>query len=236
MSIGTAASEVLLPKISELVHKEHDSQGMSELFVRFGRLNSLILLFFLGGFAVFGRDFISMWVGEGYPDSYLVAIIVMIPSTVDLMQALGITYLQAINKYRFRATMHLVNSVLNIFLTFAFLSLWGLPGAAISTAISMFVGNGLIMNWYYLKKAGLDIPRFWKETARVIAPAVVSAVVVGFAYYLLPFRHGEMPSFAVGCLAYGILFALLEWGFGMNGYEKGYVISILGKSANRKAW
>ena len=236
MSIGTAASAMFLPKISELIHKDHDTQGMSELFVRFGRLNGLLLLFLLGGFAVFGQDFILMWVGEGYFDSYLVALIVMVPFTIDLMQALGITYLQAINRYRFRATMHLANAVINIFLTFAFLSLWGLPGAAISTAISMFVGNGIIMNWYYWKRAGLDIPRFWKEAARVMVPAVASAAVVGFAYCLLPFKHGEIASFAAGCLVYGLLYAVLEWRFGMNEHEKGLVISILTKFVKRKAW
>lgn len=232
--IGTAANAIFLPRISELVHRDHDMQGMSELFARFGRLNGLMLLFVLGGFAVFGRDFILIWLGEGYFDSYLVAIIVMIPFTIDLMQTLGITYLQAINQYRFRATMYFAISVLNILLTFAFLSLWGLPGAAISTAISMLVGNGLIMNWYYWKKAGLDIPKFWKEVACVIAPAVVSAAVVGFAYYVLPFGHGEIFSFAVGCFVYGILFALLEWRFGMNEYEKGLVASVFGKFLKRK--
>ncbi len=233
MSVGTAASALFLPRISALVHKDHDMQGMSDLFVRFGRLNGLLLLFLLGGFAVFGQDFIAMWVGEGYFDSYLVALIVMVPYTIDLVQCLGITYLQAIDRYRFRATMHLACAVLNIFLTFVFLCVWGLPGAAASTAISTFVGNGLIMNWYYWKKEGLDIPRFWKEVARVTAPAAVAAAVVGLAYHTLPFRHAEAPSFAVGCLAYGVLFAVLEWRFGMNEREKGLVVSALEKLAKR---
>lgn len=229
MNIGTAAGAVFLPRVSELYHRDHDVAGISDLFIKFGRLNCLLLLFILGGFTVFGQDFIYIWIGEGYFDSYLVALLVMVPFTIDLIQNLGLTILQVMNQYHFRGVMYLAIAVLNIFLTFAFLSILGLPGAAISTGVSMVVGNGFIMNWYYSKRVGLDIPRFWKEIVRVALPAVLAALVSAAAYSFLPFAHGELVSFILGCLLYGLVYALLEWAIGMNAYEKGLVKSCLGK-------
>ncbi len=234
MNIGIAASSIFLPRISELVHRDHDMEAVSDLFIKFGRVDSLLLLFILGGFAVFGQDFFLMWVGDGYFDSYLIAVIVMVPFTIDLIQNLGITIMQVLNRYYFRAVMYLVIAVINIFLTIALLSIWGLPGAAISTAVAMFIGNGLIMNWYYYKKIGLDIPRFWREVAQVAIPAFLAAGAIGIAYFLLPVPHGEFVPFACGCFAYGLVYVALEWRFGMNAYEKGLVTGFLRKIGRRR--
>lgn len=231
MNIGTAAGAIFLPRVSELYHKEHDFKGMSDLFIKFGCLNCLLLLFVLGGFAVFGLDFIKMWVGDGYFESYLIALIVMIPFTIDLIQSLGLTILQVTNQYYFRGAMYLIIAVLNIFLTFVLLAVWGLPGAALSTAVSMLVGNGLIMNWYYSRKVGLDVRGFWKEITRIVLPAFAATGLSAAAWFFLPVNHGGIVSFLLGCVLYGFLYVLFEWLFGMNAYEKKLLKSFVGKVA-----
>lgn len=139
---------MFLPRVSELFHRNHDLKAMSDLFIKFGRLNCLLLMFVLCGYAIFGLDFISMWVGDGYSDAYLIALIVMIPFTIDLIQNLGLTILQVTNQYYFRGGYVPCCRHLERVSHFFLLYIWGLPGAAVSTAIAMFIGNGLIMNWY----------------------------------------------------------------------------------------
>lgn len=229
MNIGTAASAIFLPHISELYHKDHDLVGMSDLFIKFGRLNCILLLLVLGGFIVLGQDFVKIWVGDGYFDSYLVALIVMVPFTIDLIQNLGLTILQVTNQYYFRGAMYLVTAILNVFLTFLLLSIYGLPGAAISTAVAMFIGNGLIMNWYYAEKVGLDILRFWKEIVHISLPALAATGIAGIVYMLAPFEHGNTIFFLVGCFLYGCLYIVFEWIFGMNNYEKSLVRAVVNK-------
>lgn len=230
MNIGTAASAIFLPHISELYHKDHNLVGMSDLFIKFGRLNCIVLLLVLGGFIVLGQDFIKIWVGDGYFDSYLVALIVMVPFTIDLIQNLGLTILQVTNQYYFRGVMYLVIAILNVFLTFLLLSIYGLPGAAISTAVAMFIGNGLIMNWYYAEKVGLDILRFWKEIVHIAIPALAAIGIAGLVYLLAPFEHGNTIFFLVGCFLYGCLYIVFEWMFGMNNYEKSLVRAFVNRA------
>lgn len=229
MGIGSAAGAVFLPRVSELFHRNHDLKAMSDLFIKFGRLNCLLLMFVLCGYAIFGLDFISMWVGDGYSDAYLIALIVMIPFTIDLIQNLGLTILQVTNQYYFRGVMYLVVAILNVFLTLFLLSIWGLPGAAVSTAIAMFIGNGLIMNWYYSHRVGLDISRFWKEIAQIVLPALFATALAGVVYYIAPIKCERIAWFLFGCVVYGLLFALSEWLFGMNAYEKGLIKSFTKK-------
>jgi O-antigen/teichoic acid export membrane protein len=227
MNLGSAAGAVFLPRVSELYHKNHDLKGISDLFIRFGRLNCILLLYILGAFALFGQEFIQLWVGDGFFDSYLVALIVMVPFTIDLIQNLGLTILQVTNQYYFRGFIYLFIAIVNIFLTFALLSIFGLPGAAISTAVSMFLGNGLIMNWYYSRKVGLDVSRFWMEICYIVFPALLATGLTLLIYLSIPFQWGRLCHFLIGCAVYSFLYLVFEWRFGFNSYEKNLINKVL---------
>lgn len=86
------------------------------------------------------------------------------------------------------------------------------------------------MGRHYSRRVGLDIPRFWKEVARVAVPAVLAALISAAASSFRPFAHGGLASFMLGCLLYGLVYVLLEWLIGMNAYEKGLVRLCLGKA------
>lgn len=220
MSIGTVASSVFLPRVSELYLEDGGMEAISELFAKVGRITFLILGFVLGGFIVLGPEFIALWAGEGYYESYLVAVIVMVPFTIDLVQGLGLTILQVANKYYFRGVMYLSIALINIVLTIVFLNLFGIPGAALSTGLSMLVGNGLIMNWFYWKRIGLDIPRFWKEVCELVVPMLAATVLALLLCGLLPSLHGSWLSVLAFGLVYAFLYATLQWRCGLNIYEK----------------
>lgn len=220
MSIGTVASSVFLPRVSELYLEDDGMEAISGLFAKVGRITFLILGFVLGGFITIGSEFITLWAGEGYFESYLVAVIVMVPFTIDLVQGLGLTILQVANKYYFRGVMYLVIALANIVLTIVFLNLLGIPGAALSTGLSMLIGNGFIMNWFYWKRIGLDIPFFWKEVCDLVVPMVMATVLASLIYELFSGYHGSWFSVAAFGLIYAFLYAILQWKYGLNDYEK----------------
>ena len=226
MSIGTAISSVFLPKVSTLYHHDHDIFAISELFAKVGRLSLIVCLLVLGAFVVLGPDFMTLWAGDLYFDSYLIAIIVMVPFTIDLIQNLGLTILQVIDKYYFRGAMYLAIAVLNVVLTVILLNVVGLVGAAASTAIAMFVGNGVVMNWYYKVKVGLDINGFWRQMIPIVLPTVLLVAVFAVIYWVLPFPHASWPTFIAAGLIWIAAYATVLWNFSMNAYEKGLVRSI----------
>jgi O-antigen/teichoic acid export membrane protein len=109
--LGFAVSSVFMPRISEVWHSRHALGELSELFAKVSRVAMYPLLAVLLGFIVFGQDFIHLWVGSGYEDSYWVAVIELIPFTVDLSQNIGLTILQVMNRYGFRAKMYLAAGI-----------------------------------------------------------------------------------------------------------------------------
>lgn len=227
MSVGTAISSVFLPKVSTLYHRDHDMSAISGLFAKVGRLSLMVCLLVLGAFIVLGPDFMTLWAGDQYFQSYLIAVIVMVPFTIDLIQNLGLTILQVIDKYYFRGAMYLTIAVLNVVLTVIMLNTVGLVGAALSTAIAMFVGNGVIMNWYYKTKVGLDVAGFWRQMGSIVLPAALLVAVFACAYWLLPLPHASWVVFATAGALWVVTYISMLWKFSMNDYEKGLVRGLL---------
>lgn len=221
MSLGYAVSSVFLPKISLMYH-DRDYEGIDLLFRRVGRLAFYLLFLVLSGFVVFGKDFIQLWAGEGYEDAYFIALIIMAPFTVDVMQNTGLTILKVMNRYKVRAILYVAAAILNIGLSITFVQLLGPIGAAISTGASVFVVSGVIMNWYYAR-IGLDIKAYWYEIARLALPLIFvmcCAVAIKGLGDLAIHGWGALALF-VG--AYSAVFAITAYFISMNQYEKNIV-------------
>ncbi|MGN8929135.1 oligosaccharide flippase family protein [Collinsella sp. HCP28S3_E12] len=233
MAVGTSISSVFFPHVSELFHHDHDMGAISVLFIKVGRMSLMLCLVILGGFAILGVDFMALWAGQGFFEAYVVALVIMVPFTIDLIQNLGLTILQVMNRYQFRGVVYLCLALFNVVLTIVLLQVFGLIGAAFSTAIAMFVGNGLIMNWYYKAKIGLDITRFWKSMASVMAPEFIYFVLFGVVYWLLPIAHGSWTTFIIAGAAFVIGYLLVLRTFVMNEYEKSLISNILAGKLKR---
>jgi O-antigen/teichoic acid export membrane protein len=226
MAVGTAVASVFMPKVSFLYHKERDLAGISTLFAKVGRISFIVCGQILGAFIIFGDAFILLWVGEGFHESYLIALIIMIPYTIDIVQNLGLTILQVEDKYYFRGVMYLLIAILNIVATIALVQCYGILGAAVSTAVATILGNGLLMNWYYAKRAKIDIKLFWSEVCKLLVPMTIVAALVYCCWHLL----GWSPSWCSILLA-GVLYCICQfallWIAGFNDYERGLIASIL---------
>ena len=117
MYVGTTVAGVFFPKVSVYYQQQDGLKKISDLFVRVGRIAFTLCFLVLSAFVIFGKEFIYFWVGQEYYSAYGVALVVMIPFTLDVIQNLGLTILQVIDKYSFRAKMYFVAAVLNIIST-----------------------------------------------------------------------------------------------------------------------
>ena len=226
MPLGLAISNVFLPKATRIFQGEETDETLSDLFVRIGRIQFFVLYAVLTGFIVFGDAFIYLWAGEGFHDAYLIAIIIMVPFTTDLIQNVGLTILRVNNTYGFRARVYFACAVINIALTILFIQWFGILGAAASTALSLLFCSGLVMNIFFWKRTGLDIPRFWRQICRCAAPITALFIAVYAAYVLfLPAADNWLLLLAY-LVVYVILYLAVCWLLSFNDYEKQLIASI----------
>lgn len=224
MALGSAVSSVFLPRVSELWHLNHDIGAISDLFVRVSRLALYPLLAVLLGFAVFGLDFVRLWAGDGCEEAYWVAMMVMVPLTVDVSQNLGLTILQVMNAYGFRAKMYLLAALLNVVGTFVLASLYQGYGAAASSAAAIVLSSGIVLNLYYRREVGLDMKRWWSESLREAVPLVVMSLIAGAMWYVFPW-HGSWIALFLGICVYAVAFTCVSWKFSANSDERNRLMS-----------
>lgn len=216
--ISTAISGVLMPRITSMAVKDVPKEEFTTLFIKVGRLQFIIISFIVSAFVAFGRQFIGIWAGEGYEDAYYVALLTMLPVTVPLIQNTGLNILYATNKHQFRSVVYACIALLNAILTFIWVEKYGIIGAAMATCLAYVVGNILIINWYYYKKIGIDIPLFWKNILRM-SPLMFT---MGTAWWFLldMLTVDSWLSFFSLAIVYTGMYFPLAYLFMMNDYEK----------------
>ena len=182
---STAISGLFLPRVTAMVTNNEGNDKISELFIRIGRIQYIILAFILSGFIVFGRVFIRFWAGPDYAQSYYIALLLFIPLLIPLIQNIGITVLQAKNKMKFRSILYLVVSICSLGISVPLAKLYGGIGCALGTAFALVIGQIIIMNIYYHKRVGLDMIAFWKEIGKMsVIPIVLSLLGCLLLYYV----------------------------------------------------
>lgn len=232
MSFSTAISGVFLPKVTAMVVQDGNEKAVSDLFIRTGRIQYIVMAFVLVGFILFGRDFIHLWAGAGYGEAYWITLLFFVPLTIPLIQNLGITILQARNQMQFRSVLYVVIAVLSLVLSVALARKYGGIGCAVSTALALVVGQVLIMNIYYFKKVGIDIPAFWKEIGKM---SVIPLIVGGIGMLLL--RKITLDSLfllAVGVVFFSVIYLPAFWFISMNRYERELFLKPIRRILKRK--
>lgn len=215
----TAISGVLMPRVTTMIYTGASKKDIDDIFIRVGRLQFIIISFLISSFVVFGRQFMPMFADVGYDNSYWIAIILMVPLAVPLIQSVAVNIITARNKHKFRSLVLLGVAILNVGLTLGAIHL-GLEGigAAIATAIAALIGTITIMNWYYYKKMDLDIPRFWKEILK-LCPIPVIMMIVGLVVTYFVDVNGVV-RFLTGAVIFTLIYVPLVWKTSFNEYER----------------
>ena len=216
--LSTSISGVLIPRITGMVITNTPKEEWSSLFIRVGRLQFLIIGLIVSGFSVFGRVFIDLWAGPAYADAFWVALLTMFPLCIPLIQNTGLSIVVAQNKHQFRAIVYLIIAIANVISTYLIVPYMGIIGAALCSCVSYLLGQGIIMNVYYYKVTGLDIPRFWSNILRMAI--VPGGMLVAGMFVLERIILNSWLTFFLGVVIYSGIYALLMYCFVMNDYEK----------------
>lgn len=225
-TFSLAISEIFAPRVYKISVNENHGE-LTKIFNKIGRIQFIILALICSGFIFFGQQFLKIWVGNGFEDAYTITLVLMIPAIIPFIQTIGIDIQRAKNKHKFRSILYLFMALLNIVLSVYLCQIYSGIGSAIGTGVSLFIANGLIMNIYYHKKIGLDIPGFWRNILRVSVGLIIPALL-GTVFMLFV----NMSSILILLLCIGvytITYCISMYFISMNSDERRYVKIVLSK-------
>ena len=217
-NISTSVSGVMLPTVTNVLAQEDGLIKVQRVIIKAGRFQFSLLGAALLGFIVLGKDFLNIWMGNGYDDAYIVALMLMIPSLLVLCINVCNSVLSAKNKLAFRTVVLLCTTIFNAIITIFLVKNWSYLGAAVGTAIGFTVGSFLIMNIYYYKTFKFNMIKIYLSIFSGIGPSIlVAGAVIFFSSHFL---FGNWLSFILNVFIFLFVYSLCLLTFGLSKEEK----------------
>ncbi len=227
VSLTSIIGSLYLPRFTKMVAGPESNRIISNEFIKVSRLQFIICCYIFGGFMLVGKNFIILWVGEQYINSFYIAAIVMASLVMGISQNAGIAVLQAKNLHKFRAQVQLLMAVLNIIIAIPLATKWGGLGIASAIFVIHFFGIFVVMSIYYQRKAKLDVLKLWGQLIKFIPSIAIITIIL---YFSNKFMFGSMTLICqvlVNVLTYSVVYFLVIYIFNMNLYEKTEVKKLL---------
>jgi O-antigen/teichoic acid export membrane protein len=217
-----------MPQIAKNIKGGMTGQELTGSLVQPCRLNVLITGVVAFGFACIGQQFFEIIYGVEYRESWIYAIIIILPMFVNMTNGVIINVLDVLNKRHIRSYILMITTFLNIVLTIFGIKYIGMIGAAIATAISL-IGQVILLNIYYEKKIGIQVGYLFRESYRgLLLPLVVACIIAWIVKSLI---RTVVWQFLIGGTAFVVVFAVLYILLGLNECEKNKLRAIIHKQA-----
>ena len=232
-SFASGITVLLAPRVNKVVFAGASNDELTEMAIRVGRVQGYLINLIVSGFISFGMPFIFYYAGEEYYQAYWIAIIMMIPNTIPLLQTVCLNIVVAQNKHKFRSFVYLIIAVINVVGSWFLLNTdLGIIGAALVTGVGLILGPGIAMNWYYKNKTGLFMGRFWKSVLKIyIIPLIMCPATLILSRWI---NFYSIPIFLIGIIVYTIIYFVSSWFLIMNEYEKNLFLSPFKKIIKKK--
>lgn len=211
--LSSAISGVLLPTVTRTLREEGGLDKVRVLTTRIGRIQFALLGAVVAGFVVIGKDFLALWLGEGFDDVYIIVLILMIPALFELCINTCLSILRAKNMLGFRTVVLCTSAVFNLIMTVIGVKYWGYMAAAVATAISGAIGSVVIMCMYYQKKFGFRMVRLYAAMFnRLWLCILIAGAATAVSHRLIT---GGWLAFALNVLVFGLVYiaCILLFGF-----------------------
>lgn len=217
-SFSFAISGVFFPKIVKIVTLEKDMTQVSDLFIKIGRIQFYVMSLVFTGFIIFGHKFVILWAGESYSSAYWMSLVFFLVILFSSIQTLGNNILQAKGDVKFRTIVISVTALMVFIVSFPAAKYYAGLGCAIVISAGILIGHVLILNWYYAKKIGLDIRRFWHEILKLSILPTVLCLLGLYVYSFIP--RDKLAIYLFSIAIYTILYIYLSYKVCFNDYEK----------------
>ncbi len=221
-TFSNAINGMFLPKVSRIVA---DAKGeILSLMIRVGRIMIYVISLIVFGVITLGQDFIRLWVGPDFNESYYCAVLIVLPSLLQLPQDIGIQAIYAKNKVRKLSIVYVAMAATNIVGAILLSPSLGALGICISICIAYFVRT-VGMDVIFYRDLNIDVFAFFRETFVKMAFPLALSILIGFSCnHIIPL-HSWMGFVIKGCL-FVLGYCIIMYTISMNSSEKELLASI----------
>jgi O-antigen/teichoic acid export membrane protein len=230
-SITGILGEFFLPRASQMVASNAPKEQFTDLIIKPGRLQYMLGGGAVVGYILFGKELLNIWVGNRFTGAYFPTVILIVPALIPLIENASRAVLNARMKRLVPSVMLIFASIIKIILTIVFVKKLGYLGAAIATAISIFLGDIIMVNIYLRNYIGINIARMFKEIFRGTTWCLIITSII-----MLPIKfliRDTVSIVLIKCAIFIAIYLPLLYIFSANEDERRLIDRML-KSIKRK--
>jgi O-antigen/teichoic acid export membrane protein len=221
-AFSSAISSVFLPRATKMTVGNASGEELTTMMIKIGRISFMVLMYILLAFALYGNQFVFLWVGkelgvEASHETWLIAMLIMLAYTMPLVQGFGNSILEAKGKLRFKAVLYISFLFLGVILGAFLAKKFGAFGMISGTVTGWIIVQN-VMNFYYHRVIGLNIFRFFKELLNKTILIVFLIFIIGYAINYIP--GSGWINFVIKAISYSIVYALLMYNLALVTFEK----------------
>lgn len=224
-TLANALNGLFLPKVSRIYIKEKGE--ILPLMVKVGRIQLYIVGIIVLGVIFLGSEFINLWVGDDFTQSYLCAILLIIPSFFHLPQMIGNEAIYVTNNVKKLSIIYVLMAIVNIVGAILLTPYWGPVGICISICIAYFIRT-IGMDIIFYRDIKIDVVSFLKHCYLKLMPAMFLCIVYGILLDCF-FESTTWGTFLAKCFLFVIIYVLIIYFLGMNKSEKNLIFSPIKK-------
>lgn len=217
-TITTAINGMFMPRISRLVTNDKSDDALNKLLIEVGKFQFALNGLIIAGFAVVGKSFINLWMGEAYIDAYYGILLVIVPGAFFNSLQIANTTVVVEGKVKLMAFVNIITGIINVCLSYPLSKAYGVLGACVSICIAYGV-RSIVLLFLYHKILPFNIPVFIQKCYLRISLPIIATIVTGFFINKVIADGGWLVLLVKGAMVI-FLFAVLVFIMGFNKQEK----------------
>ena len=171
-----ACMSVLTPQFSQLEGaKDHDQ--IKRTFYLGNKIAVVISTFPAFGLIVWGKPFISRWMGTQYLDAYGCLTILALGMMFDLWQTTSVSLLYGTSKHKYYALFNTIEGICNLIISLILVKPLGIFGVALGTFIPISIIRLIIQPIYVCRVTSIPYKEYIDKMLSTIALVCLSLVI-----------------------------------------------------------
>ncbi len=212
--VVSSLAQIFTPMSSQF-HATGDYVKLQKIFIAGNRACAFVMFPICVSLVVMGKSVIEAWMGPRYVSSYVILLILLIPSTLYTAQTASNRILFGMSQHRSLAIIVLIEGAANVILSVALVRPLGIIGDAIGTAIPLLCTAILFLPRHMCRRLNVPLSKFIQDTysypAIFCLPMTVVLVMLQRTFYA--HRYPQLlVNLSLGWLVYGagVLWFLLK--------------------------
>lgn len=232
MTISSAVAGVFISAANKLVANKEDEK-LNVIFIKTSRLCAYVCWLVMSAYCIFGKQFVIVWAGSEYYESYIIGFLLMFPLTFSLVLGIGQDITRAKNMHQMQVVLDFSVCVINVIVSITLAKKFGALGCAFGTFCAEIILCCIIQPLYYQYKIGIDMRATILNICSMLKGLIVP-ILVGIALNYFGLIRNSYCSIFIWGIFYLVIYFLSMWRLGISIDEKRLISKTIGKVKNVK--